>query len=165
MGRDPGFDPIIEARRQWLAHDLDEVEAMVAVTSLIHAQQLVTTAVDRALRPHGLTFARYEVLMLLSFSRRGSLPITKMADRLMVHQTGITRLVDKLEQDGFVERTRNPDDRRGVLASITSAGRKVARQATKAVTAIRFGMELPDEDLGALSDLLKRLRDAADRTR
>ena len=78
---------------------------MYAAISLIHAQQVMSMAIDRALKPLGLTFARYEVLMLLSFSAAGSLPITKMGERLLVHPTGITRLVDKLVVGGFVERT------------------------------------------------------------
>src|SRR5690606_31439960 len=102
------FDPLAEARRQWLAQHLDEPLSMYAAVSIIRAQQIVTTAIDRALKPLGLTFARYEVLMLLSFSRTGALPITKMGERLLVHPTGITKLVDKLEAYGLVRREPNP---------------------------------------------------------
>src|SRR5262245_53466319 len=98
----PSFDPLAEARRQWLARDLHEPLSMYAAVSIIHAQQVVTTAIDRALKPLGLTFARYEVLMLLSFSRTGALPITKVGERLLVHPTGITKLVDKLEAQQLV---------------------------------------------------------------
>ena len=152
------LDEIAEARRQWMAHDLAEPLAMAAATSVMRAQQIVATAVDRALRPHGLTFARYEVLMLLSFSRGGALPITKVGDRLMVHPTGITKLVDKLEQEGLVVREAHPTDRRGTLAKITDKGRKLAVRATEAVTAIRFGADLADEDLEAMVSLVRRLR-------
>ena len=152
------FDPIAEARRQWVAHELDESAAMAAVTSIMRAQQLVSSTVDRALRPFELTFARYDVLMLLLFSRSGALPITKMGERLMVHPTGITKLVDKLEQQGLVGREPNPADGRGTLARITAEGRHVAKQATKAVEAARFGADLPEADLDAIVDLLGRLR-------
>ena len=93
----------------WTERDLAEPLAMAAATSVMRAQQIVATAVDRALSPHDLTFARYEVLMLLSFTSSGSLPITKVGERLMVHPTGITKLVDKLEQQGLVQRIANPD--------------------------------------------------------
>ena len=96
---DPTFDPLDEARRQWERHDLAEPEAMVAATSIIRVQQLVSAAVERTLRPFQLTFARYEVLMLFA-SPAPRPPITKMGERLMVHPTGITKLVDKLEQQG-----------------------------------------------------------------
>ena len=155
------FDPIHEARRQWEAHRLDEPIAMAAATSVMRAQQLVSTAVERALRPHGLSFARYEVLMLLSFTRKGSLPMTKMGERLMVHPTGISKLVDKLEDDGLVRRVHDPADRRRTLATITPAGRRLAARATKAVTAVRFGVDLDDGQLESLIDGLTHLRHVA----
>jgi DNA-binding MarR family transcriptional regulator len=155
---DPTFDPLDEARRQWERHDLAEPEAMVAATSIIRVQQLVSAAVERTLRPFQLTFARYEVLMLLCFSRTGALPITRMGERLMVHPTGITKLVDKLEQQGLVAREPNPDDRRGTLARITPAGRRLAAEATEAVTAQRFGVPLEGDELARLVELLGRFR-------
>lgn len=153
-----GFDAIEEARRQWAAHGLAEPTAMAAATSIMRAQQLVSTAVERALRPFGLSFARYEVLMLLSFTKHGSLPMTKMGERLMVHPTGISKLVDKLEDDGLVQRVPDPGDRRRTLATITPAGRRLAARATKAVCAVRFGVDVGDDRLEALIDGLADLR-------
>lgn len=155
------FDPIHEARRQWEDRRLPEPIAMAAATSVMRAQQLVSTAVERALRPHGLSFARYEVLMLLSFTRKGSLPMTKMGERLMVHPTGISKLVDKLEDDGLVRRVPDPADRRRTLATITPAGRRLAARATKAVTAVRFGVDVSDDELERLVDGLTHLRQVA----
>jgi DNA-binding MarR family transcriptional regulator len=152
-------DPIEEAVRQWGAHDLPESAAMAAATSIMRAQQIIETAVDRTLRPLDLTFARYEVLMLLSFAR-GALPMTKMGDRLMIHPTGVTKLVDKLERQGLVERRPNPSDRRGTLAHITPSGRALARRATKALAASRFGADLGPQQLRAIVDSVKALRAA-----
>src|SRR3954447_7414803 len=86
------FDAIAAARQNWSDHDLPEPEAMAAATSIMRAEQLVSATVERALRPLGLTCARWELLMLLSFSKTGSLPMTKVADRLMVHPTGVSKL-------------------------------------------------------------------------
>lgn len=155
------FDALAEARRQWEARGLEEPAAMAAATSIMRVQQLVSAAVDRALRPFGLSFARYEVLMLLSFAKRGSLPMTKMGERLMVHPTGISKLVDKLEGDGLVRRVVDVDDRRRTLATITPSGRRLAARATKAVAAVRFGADLPIPDLEALIEGLDRLRRVA----
>jgi DNA-binding MarR family transcriptional regulator len=155
------FDAIAEARRQWTDRDLGEPLAMAAATSVMRAQQIVSNAVERALRPHDLTFARYEVLMLLSFSSTGALPITKVGERLMVHPTGISKLVDKLEQHGLVRRVANPDDRRGILAEITPEGRRRAEEATRAVTAVRFGADLADDDLEQIVSLVRRWRSGA----
>jgi len=161
VAADERFDPISEARRQWVARGLPEPLAMTAATSIVRAQQIVLTAVDRVLRPLGLTFARYEVLMLLSFTRRGALPMTKIGDRLMVHPTGITKLVDRLEHDGLVIRLPNPMDRRGTLAQITPAGRRLARKATRLVGEIRFGVDLESAKLDAITLLLNDVRQAA----
>ena len=153
-----GFDPIQEARCQWIAHGLSEPDAMAAATSIIRAQQLVSTAIDRALRPLDLTFARYEVLMLLSFSRRGALPTTKMAHRLMVHPTGVTKLIDKLEQQELVHREPNPADRRGTLVRITPAGRRLTARATLAIEKMRFGIDLDDASLKQIIASLTQFR-------
>ena len=90
------FDPIEEAARQWATH-WGEMPRMRAVTSLMRVHQLVLTELDELLRPLGLTFARYEVLVLLSFSRRGALPLGKIGERLQVHATSVTPLVKRLE--------------------------------------------------------------------
>lgn len=156
------FDAIAEAHRQWTRRGLAEPEAMAAATSIVRAQQLVTRSIERALRPLGLTFARYEVLMLLSFTRDGSMSITKVGDRLMVHPTGITKLVDKLEAQGLVERLPNIEDRRGTLAAITNQGRELAERATTEVGAIRFGADLPDNQLHKIVDVVRHLRRAHD---
>lgn len=152
------FDAIAEARRQWLVHGLDEPLAMTAATSIVHAQQLVSTTIDRAMKPLGLTFARYEVLTLLSFSKTGALPMTKVGQRLLVHPTGISKLVDKLESEDLVRREANPVDRRGTLVRITPSGRRLAKRGSKIAAAVRFGVDLGDEDLEQLSILLSRLR-------
>lgn len=155
------FDPIAEARRQW---DLRSPRgpAMAAATSIMRAQQLVLAAVDHALAPFELSFARYEVLVLLSFSRHGALPMGKMGDRLMVHPTSITSTVDRLEEQGLVHRARHPDDRRIVLAEITPEGRRVVAAATTAVEDTSFGLDAyTADDLDALTASLRPLRVAA----
>jgi len=155
------FDSLAEAHRQWLANDLEEPLAMYAAISVIRAQQLVTTTFERALKQFGLSFARYEVLMLLSLSKTGALPITKVGERLLVHPAGITKLVDKLEAQDLVRREANPDDRRGTLARITPEGRRLSRKATKVLGGIRFGANLPPDELEQLVELLRRMRSAA----
>src|SRR3954452_23845429 len=129
MRKKLGFDPIDEAARQWGLR-WEAVDQMHAVTSLMRVQQLVLAQLDEILRPHGLTFARYEALVLLTFSRKGSLPLGKMGQRLQVHPTSVTSIVDRLEPAGQVVRRRQPDDGRSGLAEITEAGRAVVEAAT-----------------------------------
>src|SRR3954463_15060788 len=92
------FDPIDEAKRQW-DQRWEGGAPMAAATSIMRAQQIVLAAVDGALRPLGLTFARWEALVLLSFTRTGSLPLNKIGERLMVHPTSVTNTIDRLESD------------------------------------------------------------------
>lgn len=161
MSKPLPFDPIEEAARQW-DRRWAAVEEMRAVTSLMRVQQLVLAELDEILKPHGLTFARYEALVLLTFSRRGSLPLGKMGERLQVHPTSVTSIVDRLQRSGFVVRRRHPLDGRAVLAEITDAGRGVVEAATADLTGARFGLRALDADrLRLLSDLLRPVRESA----
>ncbi len=160
MSRLP-FDPIDEAARQW-AERWPGVPAMHAVTSLMRVQQIVLGRLDALLRPHGLTFARYEALVLLVFSSRGSLPLGKMGERLQVHPTSVTSIVRRLEADGHLVRLPHPEDGRAVLAEITGAGRDVVQAATADLVGADFGLgALDDQDLRRLSALLRPVRRAA----
>jgi len=159
-GRLP-FDPIDEAARQW-GQRWSGVPAMHAVTSLMRVQQLVIGRLDALLKPHGLTFARYEALVLLVFSSRGSLPLGKMGERLQVHPTSVTSIVQRLEASGFISRRPHPDDGRAVLAEITPEGRAVVEAATADLLDADFGLgALSSEQLGEISDLLAPIRHAA----
>lgn len=152
------FDPIAEARRQWQAHGWTEAsEGMAAVTSVFRAQQIYLARIDAVLRPLDLTFARYEVLMLLLFSRTGALPLSKVGARLQVHPTSITNAVNRLEGDGLIIRVPHPTDRRTTLAEITPAGRRLAEKATDAVN--RDVFEQPGLDRGGVNSLVGVLRD------
>lgn len=155
------FDPIDEAARQWGLR-WDAVPQMHAVTSIMRVQQLVLGRLDDLLKPHGLTFARYEALVLLTFSRRGALPLGKMGQRLQVHPTSITSIIDRLEAAGLVERKPHPDDGRAVLAEITDAGRAVVERATAELVKAEFALPGTGvEDLRAISALLTPIRQRA----
>ena len=155
------FDPIDEAARQWAAH-WEGVPQMHAVTSLMRVQQLVIGRLDALLKPLGLTFARYEALVLLTFSSRGSLPLGKMGERLQVHPTSVTSIVDRLETAALVVRRRHPEDGRAVLAEITDEGRALVEEATASLVGADFGLgALGDDDLARLSALLRPVRSAA----
>jgi DNA-binding MarR family transcriptional regulator len=155
------FDPIARAAELW-EERIGQSGAMAAVTSIMRVQQILQSAVDGALRPHGLTFARYEALVLLTFSRRGSLPMRVMGERLQLHPTSVTNIVDRLEADGLVKRTPHPTDRRTTLAEITEPGRQRRAAATAAVTGIDFGLRgLTERQTGQLTDLLAKVRKAA----
>jgi DNA-binding MarR family transcriptional regulator len=157
------FDPIGEAERQWASHGWPEqAPGMAVVTSIMRLQQIFLARADAVLRPLGLTFARYEVLMLLTFSRQGRLPLGKIGERLQVNAASVTNAVDRLEADGLVNRRSNPVDGRGTLATLTASGRQLATTATAAMnervfTDIGGGPEV----VVRLFELLAELRRAA----
>lgn len=157
------FDPILEAARQWNAHWGDEATpGMIAVTSIMRAEQIVMSRLNELLAPLELTFPRYEALMLLLYSRRGELPLGKISDRLQVHRASVTNLVDKLVDHGYVERISHQEDRRAILARITPSGRRTARRATKLLNEAHFGTAPLDPNAcEQLFGLLEPLRSGA----
>jgi len=161
------FDPIDRAgqlwERYWPDEDPEVYASMRAVTSIMRAHQILIAELDSMLRPFGITFSRYEALVLLTHSREGSLPLSTIGERLQVHATSVTNVIDRLEGAGLVRRVPNPRDGRGTLAVITDAGREVAHKATEAFNAARFGMSCFGlADLGAVFTVLRRLRRDAD---
>jgi DNA-binding MarR family transcriptional regulator len=128
----------------------------------MRAQQILLGELDALLRPHGLTFARYEALVLLRFSREGTLPLRLIGERLMVHPTSVTNIINRLEAQGLVSRRPNPADGRGILAEITEAGREVTGRATADLMAADFGLGDYDKDqLEQMFGMLRGLRVSA----
>jgi DNA-binding MarR family transcriptional regulator len=142
------FDPIERAGETW-ERTWGPASAMRVATSVMRVQQILLARYDEVLRPYQLTFARYEALVLLRFSRSGVLPLKVIGSRLMVHPTSVTNAIARLSAAGLVEREANPDDGRGVLARITPRGREVVEAATKDLTAIDFGLGGLDDDARA----------------
>jgi DNA-binding MarR family transcriptional regulator len=152
------FDPIERAGELWQER-FGPAAAMRVATSVMRAQQLLLARFDATLRPYGLTFARYEALVLLHFSRRGELPLSVIGQRLMVHPTSVTNTIDRLAAQQLVERRPNPRDGRGVLAALTPAGREAVERATADLMAEGFGLAGYDEaELDELFRLLRGLR-------
>jgi len=149
------FDPIARAAQTWESR-FGDAKAMAAVTAIMRVQQILLSQLDALLRPHDLTFARYEALVLLSFSREGALPMRIIGERLMVHPTSVTNTIDRLEGQHLVIRKPNPRDGRGTLAEITAAGRAVMQRATADLMAAEFGMGGYTED--QLQDMFSLLR-------
>jgi DNA-binding MarR family transcriptional regulator len=136
---------------------------MSAATSIMRVQQILMARLNERLKPLDLTFPRYEALMLLYLSRRGSLPIGKLGPRLQVHHTSVTNLIDGLERSGYVRRIPHNTDRRTTLAEITAAGRATAARATELLNEDRFGTQpLTRGELEEISELLERVRAHAD---
>ena len=156
------FDPVAEATRRWREHGwTDAAVGMEAVTSLMRAQAIVQARVDEVLRPLQLTFARYELLMLLSFTGSGALPMAKAGARLQVHPASVTNAASRLEAADLVRRRPHPEDGRGVLVEITDAGRALAAEATARINEVFAAPELSNDRMRELIDILRDLRRSA----
>jgi DNA-binding MarR family transcriptional regulator len=155
------FDPIARASQLWRDRWGRESHAssMATATSIMRVQQLLLAQFDAIAGRHGLTFARYEALVLLTFSRDGRLSMSRIGERLMVHPTSATNIVQRLVAQGFVERVPNPADRRGAFAVITDAGRAAMEAVTRDLEAADFGLAMLDaEQHDVLFGLLREVR-------
>lgn len=157
------MDPLAEAKRQWIAHGWDSAaEGMAVVTSVMRAQQLLLARVDATLKPFSLSFARYEILRLLAFSRAGRLPLSSVVARLQVHATTVTSTADRLVRDGMVMREPHPHDGRAAMLAITSSGRSLVDSATAALNADVFANPgITADDATELVAIVARLRKGA----
>lgn len=158
-------DPIAEAKRQWVAHGwTDAAAGMSAVTSIIRAQQIMFARIDATLRPFGLSFARFELLRLLAFTRQGRMPMASAIARLQVHPTSVTNTVDRLSKDGLVVREPHPVDGRAAMLVLTDEGRELVERATAVLNAGVFEqVGLSDDDTAELVRIIARFRrDAGD---
>jgi DNA-binding MarR family transcriptional regulator len=157
------IDPLAEAKRQWIAHGwTDAADGMAVVISVMRAQQLLLARVDAALKPFDLSFARFEMLRLLAFSRSGSLPLSSVVSRLQVHPTTVTSTAERLVRNGLIRRDPHPHDGRAALLSLTDTGRDLVDRATEALNADVFAEPgMTPDDAADLVAIVARLRKGA----
>jgi len=134
---------------------------LAAWRGMLEAHSLLVAELDAELeRDHGLPLSSYEVLMNLGDTDDGRLRMSELADRLLLSRSGITRLADRLERQGLIERERCEEDGRGLFAHLTPAGREkldAARPDHLAGVRRHFLAKLDDEEIGALGTVWKRL--------
>jgi DNA-binding MarR family transcriptional regulator len=133
---------------------------MGVVTSLVRVQQLLSARIDAALAPFDLTFARFELLRLLAFTRSGELPLSRVSALLQVHPTSVTNALQKLVADGLVVRAPHPSDGRAAVAVLSDAGRDLVDRATPALNAVFVDLGISDGEARQLFRLLAKVRTA-----
>ena len=124
-----------------------------------HAQ--VRRQLERELQAErGMSLAEYEVLLFLAYSEGRRLRMSELADRMLLSRSGATRLVDRLEADGLVERVVCDTDRRGQWAQLTAGGYERLRAASPTHLrgiAEHFLDRIPPGELDALHATLRRV--------
>jgi DNA-binding MarR family transcriptional regulator len=114
------------------------------VVALLRTADCVRRMVTRTLEPHGITLQQYNVLRILRGAGEQGLPTLEIAERMIEHAPGVTRLVDRLEAKGFVRRERCRQDRRQVLCWLTPPGFELVE---------RLDAPIENADLEAVSGL------------
>jgi DNA-binding MarR family transcriptional regulator len=99
-----------------------------AYLSLLRTTDALETQVEAWLKDFGLTGTQFNALRILRGAGPEGLPCREIGERMITHDPDITRLLNRLEDRGFVERTRAKHDRRVIYGKITAAGLKLLRE-------------------------------------
>jgi MarR family transcriptional regulator, 2-MHQ and catechol-resistance regulon repressor len=145
---------------QVLTEQSRSVEAFVA---LLRAHASLTRGLSAQLTlEHGLTLSDFEVLLRLSRTPDRRMRRVDLADQVLLSASGVTRLLDGLERQGYVERAACSSDRRVVYAVLTESGLECLRNAATShfgQVEASFGARLEADELSSLTRLLDRLGD------
>ena len=128
---------------------------LAAWSGFLRGHAHIVRALDAELeREHGLPLSSYDVLIQLSLAPGRRLRMFELADAVVLSRSGLTRLVDRLERCGFVERERGEADLRQMYARLTDRGLQVVADATPTHIAgikERFLDRLSDEQMEQLT--------------
>ena len=141
---------LIESYSKVYAVDSDAIQRIVAAALLMRVRDLLLRELDQVLSRFGTSFARYHVLAIICREGEG-IQLSEIAALAGVHPTTLTATIDRLVRDGFIERRRDPVDRRGVFAVGTRKGYEQYREARAELAAIQYG--LADIDLATVKRL------------
>jgi DNA-binding MarR family transcriptional regulator len=141
-------------------------QELAAWRGMLEVHARVTQALDNQLRTeHGMSVSSYEVLMFLAGAPDRRLRMSDIAAQVLLSRSGLTRLVDRLVEKGYVTRCAHDTDGRGLYAELTEAGLgkfEAARLTHRAGVRQFYLDRLTPTDQIALGDIWERLRKAAD---
>ncbi len=139
-----------------------------ALLGLLKTADLMRRIVTSVLEPYGVTMQQYNVLRILrgAGEDEGELPTLAIRDRMIEQTPGITRLLDRLEARGWVERRRCAEDRRQVLCRISATGKELLGRLDDPMSTVDRAAvgALSNDEVAELVRLLDKVR-AAERTR
>ncbi|ALS67003.1 MarR family winged helix-turn-helix transcriptional regulator [Pandoraea apista] len=133
--------------------------------SFVRAHRTMIREIERRLAQAGLpAYAWYDALWGLESGPQGTRRMHELADVLAIERYNLTRLIDRLEQEGLVTRTRDPDDGRAAYATITDEGRALRKQMWKvyqSTVSELFLSQFRERDVRSVAESLDRATDAA----
>lgn len=156
-------DPVDWAKHYWEQQNLDgDEQRFLTVMSLLRFQRIVADVMENELKKQNLNVTDYLLLMTLQLSETGTRLISSLARNLLVHATTATLATDRLEKRKLLERSPHPTDRRATCITITDLGRETANEATRALSAVDFGLpgSSPNE-VARLNGAVRALRRSA----
>jgi DNA-binding MarR family transcriptional regulator len=130
---------------------------------ILHTAQVTGWVLAEALKPSGLSASQFNVLRILRGARPDALPAGRIAERMVNRDPDLTRLLDRMEANGLVEKARDAKDRRVVNVRITKEGVDLVERASKSVSQAMKAALAPvgARKLGQLADLLEQARASA----
>jgi DNA-binding MarR family transcriptional regulator len=137
-----------------------------AYLGLLRTADDMRRRVSLVLEPAGVTLQQYNVLRILRGAGKEGLPTLAIGGRMIERTPGVTRLIDRMEEKGWVIRERCTEDRRRVWCRITAKGLKLIEPLDAPVNAVDdlLGEVLDEHELTALIDQLDRIREHLMRT-
>jgi DNA-binding MarR family transcriptional regulator len=138
---------------------------LAAWRALMEAHAAVTDLLERELeQERGLPLSKFEVLLKLAEAPDGRMRMLELAQSVLLSKSGLSRLVDRMEEAGLVRRERCPSDRRGAYAVLTDEGRALLRRAAPVhLRGIEehFARHLADDEVQVLAEVLGKVNAAA----
>jgi DNA-binding MarR family transcriptional regulator len=130
------------------------------VVALVRTADLLRRALTEVVEPYGITLQQYNVLRILRGAGDEGLPTLEIAERMIEHAPGVTRLLDRLQAKALVRRQRSADDRRQIRCWITPPGLALLDRLETAMqdSARQFMSPLAPAELRVFLDSLDRLR-------
>ena len=154
-------DPLEWSRRRWEELSLPDPERFIAAAAVFRLREAVVAEFDRRLKAFDINRSMYLLLATLSLAPKGTRRLSYLSRYLLVHPTTVTLLVEQLEKRRLVRREPDPTDRRANLATLTPAGRAIAREATAALAGTGYGLgRVTKRDLRLLTDAMRTARTA-----
>jgi DNA-binding MarR family transcriptional regulator len=146
--------------RELIKQDRFSSPSQEALLNLFATSSWAWSRVTAALAPHGITPAQYNVLRILRGVYPGHHKCSDVGARLLDRTPDVTRLLDRIEREGWVERRRSRDDRRIVEVAITEAGLALLERVDEPAEAalVEVARHLSPSQLETLSALLEKLR-------
>lgn len=133
--------------------------------AFLRAGTTSTLALEAALADTGVSYSEYDVLLNVATGPKEGLRPTELAERVLITKSGLTRLVDRLVERGYIERRACASDRRGQLIVLTTDGRRAFRRAApnvvRAIGAL-FGDHFSEQQVADLRRACERIASAAE---